>query len=952
MANDNSLIILIKGSAKDFLSEVDKIKKANKELNDFLGDLAKKSGAAFLGLTATIATVTKQFADFETALVGVGKTTDIEGKALDNFGKKIQDLSKRIPVAANELLGIAQAAGQLGVSGEQDLLKFTETIAKLGSASNLAGDEAATVLTRILTVTGEGVGNIDRFAAAIVDLGNNFAATESEIARMANEVARSTGVFNVSATEAAGLGTALRAVGVRAELGGSVIGRAFQAIDKAVRGGGRQFRELQTLTGLTGDQLKKTFEDDALRVFQLFTEGLGEANKAGQSTQVVLERFGLAGDEVNKVIPVLAKNTDLLARTLTTARTAYSENTALNIEAAKAFATLNSRTTILKNNVTALAVEFGEIFARDVARALEVTLDIVKAIQGLDKETKENIASLIKWAAIVAGTIAAVATFALGISKLVGGFLIAKVAILKVGAIIGGLVALLNPVGLAIAGVTAAIGLAYAATKLFSSSNGPEKLPENIDEINKRLDENIKKQKAVNKELENASEIQLANNAVLQKKQEELGLLDEEIKKLQELRQAKIRASEDFGTGALITQAQGPTSLDLSIPTVPDVTVPFKTEQAGDTSDLDALKSQKESEQAVIDEATQNRIDALRNQNAILLTEQNNFRIAEGQQLTAKEEELLVKQSDFAKKREELRLAEVEAQEIQDEQEKMLALQNVQLKNESLLLEEIAFNSRKAQVQTQERERKKALDDELRALDLETVEALNAEDLEVLTAQLQTKQELNRQFAQQEIARSQTQRQQHFNDEKRFGKAVADLKQFFNSQEVQGVKSTTSDLAQLQQSSSKKQQAIGKAAARVNAAIKTAEGAISAYTSLAAIPFVGPALGAAAAAALIAFGVEQQRKIDSTPTMQRGGFVPNLGGTGGARDRIPTLLEPNELVVPSSIAPDFIQAVGRPDITAGDNRGGGQFVEIGFTDNAFEIIERKRQERIALGSLE
>ena len=149
MANDNELIIKINGSAKDFLDELDKVKKKTKELEKGLSTAAKASAAAFVILAGSVALVTKSFADYEKALVGVGKTTNIEGKRLQKFGKEFQKLSSEIPLSTNELLGIAQAAGQLGVKGEADLLKFTETIAKLGVATDLTGEQAATALTRI-----------------------------------------------------------------------------------------------------------------------------------------------------------------------------------------------------------------------------------------------------------------------------------------------------------------------------------------------------------------------------------------------------------------------------------------------------------------------------------------------------------------------------------------------------------------------------------------------------------------------------------------------------------------------------------------------------------------------------------------------------------------------------------------------------------------------------------
>lgn len=51
--------------------------------------------------------------------------------------------------------------------------------------------------------------------------------------------------------------------------------------------------------------------------------------------------------------------------------------------------------------------------------------------------------------------------------------------------------------------------------------------------------------------------------------------------------------------------------------------------------------------------------------------------------------------------------------------------------------------------------------------------------------------------------------------------------------------------------------AIGKAAAIYNIGINTYQGAMAAYNALASIPYVGPALGAAAAGAVVAFGAEQ-----------------------------------------------------------------------------------------------
>lgn len=57
--------------------------------------------------------------------------------------------------------------------------KFTDTVAKLGVAvDGISAEEAATLLAKIGTVTGEGVGNIDKMGSVVVALGNKMAATE------------------------------------------------------------------------------------------------------------------------------------------------------------------------------------------------------------------------------------------------------------------------------------------------------------------------------------------------------------------------------------------------------------------------------------------------------------------------------------------------------------------------------------------------------------------------------------------------------------------------------------------------------------------------------------------------------------------------------------------------------------------------------------------------------
>lgn len=100
--------------------------------------------------------------------------------------------------------------------------------------------------------------------------------------------------------------------------------------------------------------------------------------------------------------------------------------------------------------------------------------------------------------------------------------------------------------------------------------------------------------------------------------------------------------------------------------------------------------------------------------------------------------------------------------------------------------------------------------------------------------------------------------------------------------QIDRVQSGLGTIAQLMGSHNKTAFKIGQAAAIAQVAISTPQAAMDAYKSLSGIPYVGPFLGAAAAAAAVAFGAMQISKIRSqTPPAFRTGGTMTVGGHGG-----------------------------------------------------------------------
>ena len=111
--------------------------------------------------------------DFETAFAGVKKTVD--ETALTSYAdleKMIRRLGTELPATAEEIAGIAEISGQLGI-GADDLEKFVRVMVDLGETTNLSSEEAATSLARFANIMGTSSDEYSNLGSTIVDLGNN-----------------------------------------------------------------------------------------------------------------------------------------------------------------------------------------------------------------------------------------------------------------------------------------------------------------------------------------------------------------------------------------------------------------------------------------------------------------------------------------------------------------------------------------------------------------------------------------------------------------------------------------------------------------------------------------------------------------------------------------------------------------------------------------------------------
>lgn len=149
---------------------------------------------------------------------------------------------------------------------------------------------------------------------------------------------------------------------------------------------------------------------------------------------------------------------------------------------------------------------------------------------------------------------------------------------------------------------------------------------------------------------------------------------------------------------------------------------------------------------------------------------------------------------------------------------------------------------------------------------------------------------------------------------------MAFLKRELGLTEKKQTKSNLENITGILRQGSKEQMAVQKAQGMAQAAIATYQAANSAYSALAGIPIVGPALGAAAAAAAIAYGLKNVAEISGIKLAEGGlvkavsGGVNAIVGEGGS----------DEAVLPL----DNTRAMQRIGSAIGEAGGTGQAVVI------------------------
>ena len=469
-------------------------KKSFGQTGDEVGRFGQRSGSAAenignlfvsLGSYKILSAVKSAFVEttnsaieFESAITGIYKTVDATPTQLGILSDTVKKMSTEIPSTTTEIAGVMESAGQLGIelNGIED---FTRTVINLSNSTNLTSDNAAPTIAKFANVTDMDESQYSNLGSAIVALGNNFATTEAEIVDMTSYLASAATLAGMSQADILGLATAMLSVGINAEAGGSSMSRLITQMQLAVETGDG-LEDFASVADMSVSQFADSFENNAVGAVQTFISGLNDIERNGMSVSAILQQMDLDDIRLSNTIKAMASGSDVLTSAISTASSAWSENTALTNEATKRYQTLESELQITKNTFGNLKIAIGDSLTPALEGFNNVAVEATDTVARFAEKNPVAVSGIAAFTGTVGTAVGAIGTFAPAVASVTYALktLIPVASTAKL--LLGG--------GIAIAGVAALVGI---GTAIYTSAKKAENAVEDYNGTLKQCTEEM-----------------------------------------------------------------------------------------------------------------------------------------------------------------------------------------------------------------------------------------------------------------------------------------------------------------------------------------------------------------------------------------------------------------------------------------------------------------------------
>lgn len=513
-----------------------------------MGGVAIITGAVMAGKKAV-----QMYAEMEQEMANVRKYTGMTAEQVEHLNEEFKKIDTRSP--REELNRLAQEAGRLGKSSEEDVLGFVKAADQINVALDELGDGATLQLSKLTSIFGdeERLGterSLLAVGSVINELSQNCTAGASYLAQFGQRLAGVGAQAGMTVPQVMAFGAVLDFQGQKVEMSATALSKLIMNLFKNTE-------KIATATGMDLEKFNAALKSSTNEGLLMLLNRLNELGDMSVLAPVFAD-MGENGARASAVISALAGNVDMLIWEQQEAAKAFDEATSVTKEFEVQNNTVQAGLDKARKGFQEMAISLGQELMPVMRHFISSTSATMRIMLQLVKFIKEHRTAILSLAAAVATYTVAV-NLALIKEKLHAAFIAIKTAALHVHkvAVLAASVAynrmtgnvvranaamkllnatmMMNPWGL-VAGAIVGVGVALYSIfknskdaakeqkKLTAEQERQLRIQKQIDDHNKAVDEEYAKQAAT---VTSLTKVVNNSNLSLEKRREALKRLQE-----------------------------------------------------------------------------------------------------------------------------------------------------------------------------------------------------------------------------------------------------------------------------------------------------------------------------------------------------------------------------------------------------------------------------------------
>ena len=335
---------------------------------------------------ASMALPVKQAMQMEDAMAEIKKVVEFKNPSgLKEMEKALERMSLSIPMTADGLAKITAAAGQAGIA-EEDLLRFTETAAKMGVAFDISAEEAGEMMAKWRSGMNLTQDQAESLADATNALSNNNAALAKQVGEALKRYGALGKVAGLTEKQTAAMAATIIGAGAEAEVAATGMNAFMRSLTK-----GGSMTDLQKAAfgnlGFDALQLQKDVQTDAPKTIFAVLDAIKTKLPKELQMQYLTAMFGEEG--ARAMGPMLANTEKLRENFDLVAKSEKFAGSMLNEFRSRSATTSNSLT-LMQNSFTYVSRAIGKPmlgplreFSESMVQAATVAGDWINKNQSL-----------------------------------------------------------------------------------------------------------------------------------------------------------------------------------------------------------------------------------------------------------------------------------------------------------------------------------------------------------------------------------------------------------------------------------------------------------------------------------------------------------------------------------------------------------------------------------------